>query len=182
MDPELLKRMVLASLMAALTAVASAIQVPIGPVPLVLTNLLVLLCGLLLGARWGSISMLVYLLVGVLGFPVFAGASGGIAHLIGPTGGYLVGFAVAAWATGRVSEINPSHLGVELLAVLAGSVAIYAVGLPWLKWTTRMSWTQAMLVGCWPFLPGDGGKAIIAIAMARSLRPVVNRSLQPMVS
>ena len=86
---EKLRKMVLASLMAALTAVGSTIFVPIGPVPIVLTTLFVLLSGLLLGSRWGLASMGLYLLVGAMGMPVFAGGRGGLPHFFGPTGGYL---------------------------------------------------------------------------------------------
>ena len=87
-----LRQMVYASLLAALTAAGGYIQLPIGPVPIVLQNLFVLVAGLILGPRWGLTSMGIYLLLGLVGFPVFAGGKGGLAHLMGPTGGYLLGF------------------------------------------------------------------------------------------
>ncbi|RZW12719.1 MAG: biotin transporter BioY, partial [Desulfobulbaceae bacterium] len=97
-----LKLMVYASLMATLTAVGAYIAIPIGPVPIVLQNLFVMLAGLLLGGRWGLTSVGVYLLAGAVGLPVFAGGTGGIGKFIGPTGGYLLGFAAAAYVIGKI--------------------------------------------------------------------------------
>jgi len=99
-----LQRIAYTSLMAALIAVGAyiAIPIPIVPVPIVLQNLFVLLAGLLLGSRWGLASMGLYLLAGSIGLPVFSGGRGGLAHFLGPTGGYLIGFAVEAWLVGFI--------------------------------------------------------------------------------
>ncbi len=116
MPIEKLRWMVLASLMAALTAVGAYIHVPIGPVPIVLSTLFVLLSGLLLGSRWGLASMGLYLLVGAIGIPVFAGGKGGFAHFFGPTGGYLFGYVLAAWVAGLISERSRGLLILDTLA------------------------------------------------------------------
>ena len=89
-----LHKLVLASLMAALIAVGGYLAIPIGPVPIVLQNLFVLVAALLLGSKWGSAAVAVYLLAGACGLPVFAGGGGGLGHLFGPRGGYLFGFLV----------------------------------------------------------------------------------------
>src|SRR4030043_1983259 len=102
MSIEKLRWTVLSSLMAAMTAVGAYIHVPIGPVPIVLSTLFVLLSGFLLGSHWGMASMGLYLLVGAIGIPVFAGGKGGFAHFFGPTGGYLLGCVLASWVTGPV--------------------------------------------------------------------------------
>jgi len=175
MSIETLRKMVLASLMAALTAVGAYMFVPIGPVPIVLTTLFVLLTGLLLGSLWGLASIGVYLLVGAIGLPVFAGGRGGLAHFFGPTGGYLLGFALSAWITGFISERSKGFLISDIIAVLAGSLAIYGLGVPWLKIVTQMSWSKTLIVGVIPFLPGDGIKATTAIILARSVRPILSR-------
>src|SRR4030066_377002 len=132
MPLEKLRWTVLASLMAALTAVGAYIHVPIGPVPIVLSTLFVLLSGLLLGSRWGLASMCLYLLVGAIGIPVFAGGKGGVAHFLGPTGGYLFGYVLAAWVTGFISERSRGFLIVDIFAVLVGLFFIYGLGVPWL--------------------------------------------------
>jgi len=178
MPIEKLRWMVLASLMAALTAVGAYIHVPIGPVPIVLSTLFVLLSGLLLGSRWGLASMCLYLLVGAIGMPVFAGGKGGVTHFLGPTGGYLFGYVLASWLTGVISEQSRSMLIWDILAVITGSLAIYSLGVPWLKMVTQMSWPKTVMVGMVPFLIGDAVKASVAIVLARAVRPMLNWQLQ----
>jgi biotin transport system substrate-specific component len=178
MPVEKLRWMVLASLMAALTAVGAYIHVPIGPVPIVLSTLFVLLAGLLLGSRWGSASMALYLLVGAIGIPVFAGGKGGFAHFFGPTGGYLLGYVLAAWITGFISEHSRGLLVPDIFAVVVGSLAIYSLGIPGLKLITQMSWTKTFMVGMVPFLIGDAIKASVAVILARSVRPILKRQFE----
>lgn len=168
---------VYASLMAALVAMGAYLMVPIGPVPVVLQNLFVLLAGLLLGGRWGLASVGIYLLVGAVGLPVFAEGKGGMAHLFGPRGGYLLGFAAAALVTGLVSERGRSRVGVDALAVVLGTLVVYACGVPWLKLQTGMSWHKAWTVGMLPFVVPDAVKAVAAVLLARALRPFLKRRL-----
>ncbi len=177
MPIEKLRRTVLASLMAALTAVGAYIHVPIGPVPIVLSTLFVLLSGLLLGSRWALISMGLYLLVGAIGIPVFAGGKGGVAHFFGPTGGYLFGYALSAWVTGFISERSHGSLAMDLLAISFGSLVIYLLGVPWLKMVMNMSWPKALMVGMIPFLIGDTVKGAVALILARSARPMLKRQM-----
>ena len=178
MPVEKLRWMVLTSLMAALTAVGAYIHVPIGPVPIVLSTLFVLLSGLLLGSQWGLASMGLYLLVGAIGMPVFAGGKGGFAHFFGPTGGYLLGYVLASWITGFISERSRGLLMLDILAVLVGSLSIYGLGVPWLKMVAQMSWPKTLMVGMIPFLLGDIVKASVAIILARSIRPILERQGQ----
>jgi biotin transport system substrate-specific component len=178
MSIEKLRWMVLASLMAALTAVGAYIHVPIGPVPIVLSTLFVILSGLLLGSRWGPTSMALYLLVGAIGIPVFAGGKGGFAHFLGPTGGYLFGYLISSWITGLLSEKSKRLLIRDVIAVVIGSLILYGCGVPWLKIVTQMSWPKALLVGMVPFLIGDAIKASVAVILARSVRPMLNRRFQ----
>jgi biotin transport system substrate-specific component len=178
MPIEKLRWTVLASLMAALTAVGAYIHIPIGPVPIVLSTLFVLLSGLLLGSRWGLISMGLYLLVGAMGIPVFAGGKGGLAHFFGPTGGYLFGYVLSAWVAGFISERSHQSAVLQIIAIIFGSLAIYVIGVPWLKMVTNMSWEKSLLVGMVPFLIGDTVKGAAAFLLARSTRPILNRQLQ----
>lgn len=168
-----LKRMVYAALMAALTAVGAYIAIPIGPVPIVLQNLFIMLAGLLLGGRWGLISVGVYLLAGAVGMPVFAGGTGGVGKFVGPTGGYLLGFAAAAYLTGIISEKGQGRMAIDVLAMVAGTCVIYAFGVPWLKLVAGMSLSKAVGVGMLPFLIGDALKIAAAIPIAKSLRPMM---------
>jgi biotin transport system substrate-specific component len=180
MDRKQLQLTVYASLMAALIAVGAYLQIPLplGPVPLVLQNLFVLLAGLILGSRWGLASVGIYLLVGAIGLPVFVGGKGGLAHFLGPTGGYLLGFAACALVTGYLAENLRDHAFKDVLAVILGSLVIYLFGVPWLKLITAMPWEKAVFVGMVPFLPGDALKAAAAVLLARAIRPTVQHQLE----
>lgn len=173
-----LKRMVYAALMAALTAVGAYIAIPIGPVPIVLQNLFVMLAGLLLGGRWAAISIGVYLVAGAAGMPVFAGGTGGVGKFVGPTGGYLLGFLAAAYLIGVISERGRGRVFIDVLAMVAGTAIIYAFGVPWLKVITGMSLSKAAYVGMLPFLIGDVVKIAAAIPIARTLRPIIDGSFR----
>ncbi len=174
-----IQKLVYTSLFAALIAVGAymAVPIPIVPVPIVMQNLFILLAGLLLGSRYGVASMGLYLLVGSMGIPVFAGGKGGLAHFLGPTGGYLIGFTVCAWLTGFISERFRGRLRADITAVVIGSLTVYVFGVPWLKVVTGMDWTKAVLLGMAPFLIGDAIKATAAILVARAVRPVLERSM-----
>ena len=169
-----LKRMVYAALMAALTAAGAYIAIPIGPVPIVLQNLFVMLAGLLLGSRWGGGSIGVYLVAGAVGLPVFAGGTGGIGKFAGPTGGYLMGFWAAAYLIGMISERGRGRVIIDVVAMIAGTALIYLFGVPWLKVITGMSMSKAIGVGMVPFLIGDIVKIAVAVPIARALRPMIH--------
>jgi len=168
-----LRMMVFAALMAALIAIGAFVAVPIGPVPIVLQNFFVLLAGMLLGSRWGFISVAVYLLAGACGLPVFAGGSGGLGHLIGPRGGYLFGYLPAVLVVGWVAERARGKTAWEIAAMVIGSLFVYAAGVSWLNWILHLGWLKALAVGMYPFLIGDALKIGAAIAVARSLRPLI---------
>ena len=172
-----IKMMVYASMMAALTAVGAFIAIPIGPVPIVLQNFFVFLTGLLLGRRWGVTALGVYLLAGALGLPVFAGGKGGIGHILGPTGGYLLGYLPAVYLIGLISEKGGRRPVFDALALICGSLVVYLCGVPWLQAVTGMSLHKTLAVGMVPFLPGDGLKIIAAIPVAKTLRPLINEKL-----
>jgi len=122
-------------------------------------------------------SMSLYLLVGAIGMPVFAGGKGGLAHFLGPTGGYLFGYVLASCLTGLIAERSRGILILEILSVVVGSLAIYSLGVPWLKMVTQMSWPKTFMLGMVPFLVGDGVKASVALILARAIRPVLNRQM-----
>ncbi len=167
---------VYASLLAALTAVGAYIAIPIGPVPIVLQNLFILLAGLLLGPKWGSASVAVYLLAGILGLPVFAGGTGGIGRIVGPTGGYLLGFLPAVYLIGLISKKGGQNTVMDVVAMIAGTIVIYACGVAWLKTLTGMTLAKTLAVGMYPFLIGDAIKIAAALPIARGLRPIIERT------
>ncbi len=166
-------------LFAALIIVGTYIKIPIGPVPIVLANFFVILAGALLGSVWGAASVGLFLFLGLVGFPVFS-QGGGVAALVGPTGGYLFGYLLAALVTGLISEHGRSKPLLDVAALAAGAVTIYVVGLPWLKLSLHLSWSKALVVGVLPFLIGDALKVAAAVAIVRVLQ-VSARSLFPLL-
>ncbi len=168
-----LHQTVYASLFAALIAAGAFLAIPIGPVPIVLQNMFVLLAGLLLGPRWGIAGVGIYLLAGTIGLPVFAGGTGGIGRLLGPTGGYLIAYLPAVWAVGLVSRRTGGRLIGDIAAMVLGTLIVYGLGVPYLKAVTGMPWAKAAAVGMLPFLIGDALKIAAAVPIARTLRPVM---------
>ena len=156
---------VIASLAVGLLA---QIAVPVGPVPVTGQTLGVIAAGAFLGARRGTLAVMLYLAQGVSGLPVFAGGSAGIAILLGPTGGYLVGFLPAVWLIGTLCErFEGSRLTGFALALTAGTAVIYLFGTMWLS--RFVGWERVLAVGVLPFLFGDALKIGI-VTMGRGSR------------
>jgi biotin transport system substrate-specific component len=146
-------------------ALCAQFTIHVGPVPITGQTLGVLLTGLLLGSRRGSLSVLAYLAQGIAGLPVFApGGAPGLARLVGPTGGYLLGFVAAAYVAGLLAERGwDRRPATALLAMLTGDAIIYAFGLPWL--TLFVGVENVLPVGLYPFVIGDLAKAFLAAAL-----------------
>ena len=143
-------------------ALLARVQVPFAPVPLTGQTLGVLLVGGLLGARLGALSLLFYLLEGALGLPVFA-RGGGLPYLLGPTGGYLLAFPLAAYLVGHLFERGAGRrLWTAFLALLLGAGAVFLVGVPWLALYLGADPSQALALGLFPFIPGETLKAFLA--------------------
>ena len=168
-----LRMTVYASLMAALTAAGAYLAIPIGPVPIVLQNLFIFLSGLLLGRRWGVVSVTVYILVGACGLPIFSIGRGGIGHILGPTGGYLIGYIPAVYLIGIISEKTGQRSVYDVIAMICGSIIIYVFGITWLKILTGMTFSKTLAVGMYPFLLGDAIKIAVAVPIAKAIRPVI---------
>ena len=167
-----------AALMAAVTAVAAQISVPLFPVPFTLQVLAVILSGLLLGPRYGALSQAIYVLVGAVGVPVFAQFSGGLAVILGPTGGYLVSYPVAAAVAGLAARAarNGSRrraLWTGFLWGCAGLAVIYAVGASWLSVVSGLPLTASLAQGVLIFLPFDLIKVVLATLVAVAAAPAI---------
>jgi biotin transport system substrate-specific component len=166
-----------AALFAALTAVGAQIRIPFPLVPLTLQIPFVLLAGLLLGSRTGAASMSLYLLLGLIGLPVFAGG-GGPQVILDPTFGFLLGYVGAAAATGRIAETIPSansrtaEIILSVAAAMAGLAVLYGAGLLGLyvnlNWIAGkpVTWIQTLEFGFFPFIPGDLLKAAASVTLS----------------
>jgi biotin transport system substrate-specific component len=148
---------------ALVVALTAQVVIPVEPVPFTGQTFGVLVVGGALGFRRGALALLLYLAVGALGVGVFAGGDSGVAKILGATGGYLVGFVVAAAIVGRLAELGwDRHLGGSLAAMAIGTAVIYAIGVPWLKVTLSMPWETAVSVGMTQFLLWDAAKLVVA--------------------
>lgn len=170
-----LHRLVWTALMAALIAVGAMVMLPVGPVPVTLQTLFVALAGLVLGPARGAGAMLLYVLAGVMGLPVFSGGKAGFAHLLGPTGGYLFGFACMACIAGlgglhgRDARPGLPRVALALCCCLAGLAVAYLAGAARLMQVLDIDMARAVAVGVLPFLPGDVVKVVLAVAAWRFL-------------
>jgi biotin transport system substrate-specific component len=150
-----------------------ALPLPGSPVPLVLQNFIAVLSGLLLGPVRGGAAVLLFLLLGAAGFPVFSGGHGGIAWFAGPTGGYLVGYLPAALLAGLGGrDRRPIS---SFLAAFLGFAAILACGVIRLKFLKNVDWPKALAIGLLPFIIGDSLKAILAAFLSIRLGPFIDR-------
>lgn len=178
--------MALCGLFAALMAICSFISIPLGftPVPVNLGTLGVFLAGGLLGKKYGTISIAVYVLLGAVGVPVFAGFRGGLSVLAGPTGGYIIGYIVAAFIVGLLTELlltekNEAEPAAssrirEILACAAamavGLLACYFLGTLWFIISTHTGLWASLALCVIPFLPGDALKIAAGALLVQRLR------------
>ncbi len=155
-----------------------AIPLPFSPVPVTGQTFAVLLVGALLGPRRAALSMLAYLLSGAAGLPVFALAQAGPAVLLGPRGGYIVGFVAAAYITGLLAEKGwDRRIATTILAMICGNIAIYTFGLLWLCCLIGINKT-ILVIGLYPFIVGD----LLKIMLAAILLPAGWKLLPPFLS
>jgi biotin transport system substrate-specific component len=159
-----------------LIALSAQIVIPIGPVPITGQTFAVLLTGALLGSRLGAMALIVYLIEGASGLPFFYGGSSGIAHLLGPTGGYLIAFPAAAFITGAFAEHGWDKRFLTAAASMAiGSVVIMLSGWVWFSLITNTALPTAFGLTVLKFIPGDIIKILLAAAVLPSGWAVLRR-------
>ena len=158
------------ALMAALMCVFGPNSVPIGPVPVSLTNLVIYLAVYLLGTKGSTISYIVYLFLGMIGLPVFSGYEGGIGKLAGPTGGYLIGFILMAIICGIFMEKSHANVVITSLGMVLGTIVAYLFGTIWFIYQLEYTWSQALAVCVFPFIPFDLAKIVIAGILGKAIR------------
>lgn len=170
--------MCITAFFAALTAVLTQIAIPVGPVPITLGTFSVFLAGALLGAKLGAASQAVYLLLGVFGVPVFTSFRAGVGVLLGPTGGYLAGYVLAAGLVGFIGKRYGNKIYVLVLAMLAGYCVYTVTGTLWYMFSTKAGVAESLMVCVVPFIPGDALKIVLAAVLARRLNPILQKWLR----
>lgn len=154
--------MTMVALMTAVTCILAPLALPIGPVPISLTNLVIYFSIYLLGWKRGTISLCIYMLLGAVGLPVFSGFAGGLGKLVGPTGGYLIGFIPMAILSGMMIE-KTSKWWIQALALIGGTAICYAFGTAWFCVVMDTAVASALAMCVFPFIPGDLIKIMIAV-------------------
>lgn len=147
--------------------------IPVSPVPISFTNLAICLTVIILGWKKGTISYLVYLMIGFVGVPVFSGFTAGPAKLLGPTGGYLIGFIFLSLIAGYFVDKFPGKVPMYIVGMFLGTLVLYGFGTSWLAYQASMNFEAALFAGVIPYIPGD----IIKIAIAALVGPTIKNRL-----
>ncbi|HJD46014.1 MAG TPA: biotin transporter BioY [Candidatus Mediterraneibacter norfolkensis] len=176
-SPNRTRALTLTGLMTAVLCILGpfSIPLPVSPVPLSLTNFVVYLTVYLLGMKSGTVSILLYLLLGAAGLPVFSGFAGGLGKLAGPTGGYLIGFLFVALIQGFLMERFPGKRPADIAGMVSGLAVCYAFGTLWLDWQMHLTPAAALAAGVIPYLPGDAVKIFIAAVVGPKLKARIRK-------
>lgn len=182
------REITLSALMIAVLAICSQLSLPIGPIPITLQTFAVLLIGMLLPPKQAFTVTTAYLVLGLVGFPVFANGSGGIQAFLSPAFGFAIGFIPAATLMARFleSKLQPT-LRTYLTASLLATVVLYLIGLSYMSFIihtvlgAQMTLFQILTAGMLPFLPGDLLKVILSIGIAQRLRGPLQANIRPTV-
>ena len=160
-------------LFSVLIAVCSWITIP-GPVPFTLQTFGIFCALGMLGGKRGTCSILVYILLGIIGIPVFSGFTGGPAKLAGPTGGYLIGFIFIALIAGFFIDRFPKKYYLHFIGMVLGTAVCYLFGTIWLCYQLKLGFVAGLWAGVIPYLPGDAAKIIISLILGPVLRTAVS--------
>ena len=166
-----IKGLVYATLFGVLTAAGAFIVIPLPPVPITVQTFFLNVAAILLGGQLGAVSQFIYVMLGVVGIPVFAGGKAGLGVVFGPTGGYLLGFIIAAFVIGMVNRMKKSA-GIfwHIFSMLIGMLIIYFLGSLQLSLVAKMSFHKALVIGVLPFNPGDIIKILLAAIISLQLK------------
>lgn len=172
--------MALVGMFTGLTAMGAFISIPLGQVPITLQTLFVILSGLILGPKLGAFSQLVYIILGLIGIPIFANFTGGPQYIMMPSFGFIIGFVFTAYIVGKVAYgkegFNHNRIWI---ASFAGTVVIYLFGLPYMYYilnivmVKNLSFSTIINMGCLLFLPGDLIKLVVASLVAIKVLPII---------
>lgn len=170
------KTMVLIALMAAVTCILGplSLAIPVSPVPISLTNLAIYISIYVLGMKRGTLSYIIYMLIGLVGLPVFSGFSGGAGKLFGPTGGYIIGFVPMALLAGWCIDRWENNLFIHFAGLVVGTAICYVLGTAWLAHLTGMTFVAALGAGVIPFIPGD----LVKIILSMIIGPIIRKRLR----
>lgn len=178
------KEIIIVAMFSALTAIGAFIKIPVGPAPINLQFLFTALSGTLLGAKLGALSQLVYILIGLIGIPVFT-SGGGPSYIFNPTFGYLIGFIISSFMIGNIVEkYEKPSFRIIFGAALLGIMIVYIIGVPYLYFIMKnflhkgITFDKAMKIGCIIFIPGDLAKCVITAFLGSKIIPVIKKVIK----
>ncbi len=152
-----------------------SITIPISPVPIAPCMFGIYIAAYVLGSKWGTASTALYLLIGLIGIPVFSAFSGGPGKLFGPTGGYLIGYIPVAFLSGLFIEKFENKIYLHVIGMLIGLTICYGLGTAWLAVQAHLSLPAALGAGVIPFIPTDIVKIVLAVIVGVPLRKAVKK-------
>lgn len=164
------------ALMAAVLCIVSPISIPIGEVPVSLATFIIYLTVWLLGTYGSTVSVIVYLLIGMAGLPVFSNGGSGLGKLSGPTGGYLIGYVFLALISGIVMKLCRQNMVITIIGMVAATAVLYAFGTAWFILQLDTSLKYALTVCVWPFIPFDMAKIICAAIVGKPARLALKKA------
>ncbi len=179
--------MILVALFAALTAIGAYLKIPTQPVPITLQILFCMYAGILLGAKLGFASQIIYVLMGLIGLPVFANGASGFGYILQPTFGFLIGFILCGYVTGKISERIHDVKGIKgfiyiLIATVCGLAVVYLVGVPYLYMIFKVykgnaiTFNTALKWGFYPFIVQDLVKCFLVALTSVKVLPALRRA------
>ncbi|MBO5166400.1 MAG: biotin transporter BioY [Lachnospiraceae bacterium] len=172
------KNLTLVALMTAMLCIISPFAIPtvFSPVPITFCTLGIYLTVLILGMKKGTLSCLLYILLGLVGLPVFSGFSGGAGKLFGPTGGYFIGYVLLCLIAGVFVDRYSNKWYMVLLGMLSGTIVCYLFGTLWLAYQMQLDFFSAAAIGVLPYIPADLIKMMLALLIGTPVRKSLNRA------
>lgn len=170
-----IRTMSLCALFAALSAVLSQLSIPIGLVPIALTHVSIFLAAGLLGAKYGAVSQAVFVVLGAAGVPVFTGFRGGMDIIVGPRGGFIIGYILCAFIVGLLIRVLGRKLIMLFIAMYAGWIVTYLCGISWFMYVQKVGLIDALTACLLPFLLGDVLKTILSAVLINRLYPILKQ-------
>lgn len=168
--------LVMIAVMAAVIAAVAPLAVPIGPVPITLCTLTIYLSVYVLGWKRATMAVLVYILLGIVGMPVFTGFQGGPGKVLGPTGGYIAGYLPLAVLSGWAVELAPKRRVLQYLGMVLATAVLYALGTAWFCFLSGNTLNKALHTCVLLFIPGDLIKMVIAVTLGPLLREQLSKA------
>ncbi len=166
---------VLVGLFVAIMAICAWVSIPMIPIPVTLQTMGVFITASILGAKKGTVSIIIYILLGAIGLPVFSNFTGGFGILLSPTGGFILGFIFTTFITGFFAEHFKCNICINIIAMTLGLIACYLAGTIWYCIYAGVDFTTAVLICVVPFLIGDAVKIFIASILVTKLKKHIKK-------